>query len=78
MPIPNERTVIRVNPGSVESPRWKFEAVISQDGVVVADYTGSNALYFPDVLAALSTADQDEIMDSIANTVMYRRAGLGA
>lgn len=45
-------------------PQWKIEFQItdSKTGAVLRDFTGANALSFPQVLAQFSQADQDELI----------------
>lgn len=42
---------------------------------LVADYTGPAAIHFPDCLAGLSTEQRAEILDTIAQTLVLRKAG---
>ena len=72
-----ERTVDRDVSGQQVTPRWKLQAkLFGPDGNMLADFTGSNALYFPDCLAGIQRELADDILDSIANRVMAARAGI--
>lgn len=42
---------------------------------LVADYTGAAAIHFPDCLAALTPEQRAEILDTIAQTLVLRKAG---
>lgn len=46
-------------------------------GNVIADYTGAAAQHFPAVLSALTVDQRAALMDQIAATVLYLRAGMG-
>ena len=74
MPSLQSKEVERGNPGNVNTPTWLISAIVQQDGVVVADFTGTNALRFPAVLATLSIADQDDLIQTISNEIIYRAA----
>ena len=49
--------------------------VDDNDGHTIADYTGANAKQWPAVLNQLSATDQDEIVESLAQSVLRKLAG---
>lgn len=61
---------------SISLPRTKIEAQLIENGVILADFTGSDALIFPTVIATLSTTEQAELIDMIATWIIYKKAGL--
>lgn len=76
MPELPQRTIERTGPGNINAPTWKISAVVTQNGNVISDLTGDNAVRFPACLGLLPQADQDEIVDMVANAVIYKLAAL--
>ena len=50
--------------------------LVDEDGTVVSDQTGVSACRFPQVMAALTPAQQQEIFQLIAIPLLRMRAGL--
>ena len=46
------------------APRWTISGQVtnSKTGTVIRDFTGANALSFPQVFAQFSAADQDDLV----------------
>ncbi len=63
---------------NINVPRATIEAQItdSQTGVVLADFTGVNALTFPGVLTTLTAAQRRDLIDLIATRIIFMKAGL--
>lgn len=64
---------------SVSVPRAQIEAKVvdsSNQGTVIADFTGANALIFPAVIGTLSAADRLELAQLIAHWLVRKKAGL--
>jgi hypothetical protein len=59
-------------------PRFQVKAVLTdpQTGAIRADFTGSSAINFPDVLATLTAPQRLELVQLIANWLLHTRAGL--
>ncbi len=74
MPDLSTFNVSRGGAGNVNSPTWTIEAVVQQDGVTVADFTGANVIRFPAVLGTLSNEDQDDLINQIANVLVLKAA----
>ncbi len=55
-------------------PTWRIELrVVDSNGTVIRDFTGVNALTFPNVLATLTTAEQQDLVERIAHELVQRR-----
>jgi hypothetical protein len=62
---------------SITVPRAQiFGQLYDANGVLVADYTGANAVSFPQVLATLTPAQALHIVDMVAPYVLACKAGL--
>ncbi len=62
-------------PGTVRS--YTLTAKVYNDaGTLVADFTGANAIAFPQVLATLTDAQNDELTNMVANWLILQKAGL--
>mgnify|MGYP001575059924 FL=1 len=63
---------------NINVPRATISAQItdSQTGEVLADFTGGNALTFPGVLTTLTAAQRQELINLIATTIVFMKAGL--
>lgn len=62
---------------SVSVPQVTITAVVySNDGALLADFTGANALLFPNVLTSLTAAQRQALVDQIAQAIVLMRAGL--
>lgn len=78
MPDFNNFAVIRTTAANVNVPTHRFEGQLtdSSTGAVLADYTGGNALAWPGVLATLTSEQQDEIAQDLAQRIILLKAGL--
>lgn len=64
---------------NVNVPRATIEATVvdsSNQNVVLADFTGANALNFPGVISTLAAADRLELAQMVANWLILKKAGL--
>jgi hypothetical protein len=68
-----QRAVARIN-----VPRATISArvVDSGSGAVLSDFTGANAILFPEVLETLTPQDQAAISEYIAMWLVQKKAGL--
>lgn len=58
-------------------PTFTIEGVVLNDvGVQVADFTGANALVFPNMLTGLTQPQVDALTGMIANWLILTAAGL--
>ena len=77
MPDLQSFSVTRTTPATLtNAPRWliSFQVCDSKNGAVLRDFTGANALSFPQVFAAFSAADQDEIVGEIVMLLIRKKA----
>lgn len=64
---------------NVNVPRAQIEARVvdsSDQSVVIADFTGANALIFPAVIGTLTAAQRLELAQFIAGWLIRTKAGL--
>lgn len=64
---------------SVVVPRYSIACTVvdaTDQSKVLADYTGANALLFPNALAGMSQSDRDEFIDLVASWIIHKHAGL--
>ncbi len=74
MPDYTDFLVTRQPPSSITMPTWRIELrVVDAAGTVIRDFTGVNALTFPNVLATLTTAEQQDLVERIAHELIQRR-----
>lgn len=61
------------------APQWRVELRItdSQTGEELRDFTGANALSFPQILGQLTAAQQDEFVAMSMAWLIHKRAGTG-
>lgn len=71
--------IARIAPASMTVPRWTIGLLVTdaKTGAVLRDFTGANALTFPNVLGQLTNAEQDELVERIVQFLVLKRAGLG-
>lgn len=63
------------NPGPI--PRFSVAAEVrADDGTVLADFTGANALVFPAVLTQLTALQRRRLVHLIAHYLVQARAGM--
>lgn len=67
--------VVRGTPGNRNTPTHIISGKVVEGQTVLADFTGENAIVFPDVLALLTQAQQDELVGMVANTIIDMRRG---
>ena len=76
MPDLMEFSVTRISNASVSLPRWTIagKLVSSQDhSQVIKDFTGANAVTFPQVLSSLTAAERDELVRDITMWLLQKR-----
>lgn len=62
---------------SVTVPRARVECqIVGDNGQVLADYTGANAIVFPAVLGQLSAKAQRKVLRLLIHSLLRMRAGL--
>lgn len=71
-------TVARNGTASLTVPVWSItgQIVDSRTGALKADFTGANAISFPQALGLLTAAQQDEVIGLIVSRLLERRFGL--
>lgn len=76
MPSIRQFTVAPLVAVQVTVPRFQIEAqILDDDGTVIADYTGANALVFPAVLATLTPAQRRLVLEGMLLKLLLYRAG---
>ena len=77
MPDLTDFSITPQGSSSVTVPRATIagKLVDSQTGILLADFTGANAIQFPSVLATLSVAQRKDIIDLIATLIINQKAG---
>ncbi len=74
MPDYTDFVVSKQAASSITMPTWRIELrVVNADGTVLRDFTGANALTFPNVLSTLTTAEQQDLVERIAHELIQRR-----
>lgn len=70
-------SITRLAAAQLTVPRWSIALQVtdSQTGALVKDFTGANAVVFPNVLGQLSNTEQDEMVAMIVNWLIQRRIG---
>lgn len=78
MPDFQQFSVTRSGTANLTVPTWAVEVKItdSKTGATVRDFTGANALSFPQILGQLTAAQQDEFVAASMNWLIRKRAGL--
>jgi len=80
MPDLTDFSITVLSNANVNLPRAQISAKVvdsANQSLVLADFTGANAIIFPAVLSTLSVADRRELAQMIASWLIMRRAGLG-
>ena len=64
---------IRINVAN--SPQYRISLTVndSNSGEELRNYTGANAILFPDILLSLSDSDQQELIELITNWLINKR-----
>lgn len=75
MPDLQDFAVTRASPGNLNTPRHVIAGRLVEGPATIADFTGDNVIRFPDVLATLSTEQQDELAGMLAQTIIQMKAG---
>lgn len=71
-------SITRLANASVSIPRWRVEGRIVDSQTqrdVVRDFTGANAVTFPNVLGNLTAAQQDEWVQQVVTDLIFKRFG---
>lgn len=71
-----DHKITRLSNASVSLPRWHIEGRLVDSDTqqkTLADFTGSNAIVFPQVLAQLSLADRDELVEMLTRWILAKR-----
>lgn len=72
-------SITRLSNASLSVPRWSIagQIVDSQTQLtVIQDFTGANAITFPNVLGNLTNAQQDKWVADVVADLLWRRFGL--
>lgn len=80
MPDIANLTVTVGTAASISAQRFTIECQVldSDTGGVLADFTGANALQWPNVLASLTGAQRRAMIEAIMFRIIRQRAGLDA
>lgn len=78
MPDFQNFAVTRENVATITTQTHQISGQItdSADGHLIADFTGPNALDWPGCLSTLTPADQDAIVNNLAQELLERKAGI--
>jgi len=68
-------STVPASPGNLNSPRHKIEGQLVEGSTILNDFTGDNAIFYPDVLATLSVENQNEIVGMVAERLINMKAG---
>lgn len=60
----------------VTTQKHSITAIITEGAQVIADFTGSNALSFPEVLDTIDSDKRQEIVTDLASRIVRIKAGL--
>ena len=74
MPDLQNFTVTAIGSASVNVPRFTISGQItdSRTGAVLRDFTGANAITFPNVLGTLTAAQRLKVLDLLAEALLRR------
>lgn len=77
MPDLQNFSVTPLASASVNVPRARIECQVcdSRTGAVLRDFTGANAVTFPNILSSLTGAERLELLDLIATWLILKRFG---
>lgn len=75
MPDLQQFAVTRLAPATLTVPRWRIEFQVTDErtGAVLRDFTGANALTFPNLLGTLSNAQQDAWVQQVVMATILAR-----
>ena len=76
MPDVMEFSVTRISNASVSLPRWTIAGKLVDSKTqkqVIADFTGANAITFPQILTSLTAAERDEMVQMIVMWLLQKR-----
>ena len=78
MPDLQDSSVSRQGAANINVPTHQITGRLtdSSTGATLADFTGTNAITWPGVLATLTSEQQDEIAQNVANQLLFWKAGL--
>ena len=79
MPDFQNFSITRGNNVSLSVPVWTIEGKItnSQNGSVIQDFTGANAVKFPQILGQLTIDQQNQFVEEIIQILIHRKFGTG-
>ena len=74
MPDLQKFTVTAIGSANISVPRFTISGQItnSRTGAVLRDFTGANAITFPNVLGTLTAAQQIKVIDILAEALLRR------
>ena len=79
MPDLIQYSVTRLANANLNVPRWRVEGKIvdsQTQQTVLNDFTGANAVTFPNVLGNLTSAQQNRWVEDVVQDLIYRRFGI--
>lgn len=78
MPDLQNFSIVRTGTASLTVPVWTVSGQIcdSSSGAVLRDFTGGNAVSFPQVLGSLSQTQQDEFVQTVILWLLQKRFGV--
>lgn len=79
MPDLQNFTLTQTGMKNLRTPEFRIEATIIDDTVdppVTRDFTGANAVLFPQELENRTQAQRNEIIENIAIMLLYMKAGM--
>jgi len=72
-------SITRLANASINIPRWSVEGKIvdsKNQAQVLQDFTGANAVIFPNVLSNLTAAQQDVWVEKVVTELILKRFGI--
>ena len=76
MPDLLNHKITRLANVSVSLPRWQIEGTLVDSQTqtqVLADFTGANAIVFPQILTTLTVADREEMVQMLVQWVLQKK-----
>lgn len=80
MPDLVQFSVTRLSNATMSVPRWSVAGKVvdsETQKTVIRDFTGANAVIFPNVLGQLVAAQQDDWVQRVVLELVYDRFGIG-
>lgn len=77
MPDYQQFSIARTGPQQMTVPTWSINLLVtdSKTGATIFNFTGANALSFPQVLGTLTTAQQDEFVRRVMQMLISWKIG---